>query len=79
MDRKLICNILDNAEIDVKFFGGHLTKRELLQLLKAIRLEYRRRIRVYRQNMGNNSISGQETETNSLGAKKDDNTVTNKD
>lgn len=49
--RRLICNIQDSGVVDAKFEGSHLNKRELLRLLKAIRLEYRRGIRLYRSEL----------------------------
>jgi len=48
---KVICNIDDKGKISVNFLGDNLRKRGLLQLLKAIRLEYRRRVRLYRRQM----------------------------
>lgn len=63
--RKLICNIEDSGAVEVKFEGAHLNKRELLRLLKAIRLEYRRRIRSYRSElMANQSRQKREAEEN---------------
>ncbi len=49
--RKVICNIEDSGEIKVVFIGEHLLKRDLLRLLKAIKLKYRERIRIYRSNL----------------------------
>ncbi len=51
MVRKVICTIKDSGEIDVVFVGEHLLKRDLLRLLRAIRLKYRQRIRIYRMGL----------------------------
>jgi len=48
---KINCEVEDSGSVKVRFHGGHITKRELLRLLKAIKLEYRRGVRVYRQKM----------------------------
>ena len=49
--RKIMIDLAENGIVSVKFLGGHVCKRELLRILKAIRLEYRRKVRVYRSNL----------------------------
>lgn len=48
----IIVNLSDSsADVDVKFVGGHLNKRELLRALKAIKLEYRHSIIRHRKQL----------------------------
>ena len=74
--RKVICDIEESGKINVKFIGDHLVKRELLRLLKAIRLKYRERIRMYRSNImaekSRTQIEVDINETNKLGAENCD-------
>ncbi len=49
--RKIICEIADNGSVEVKFIGARLNKRELLRLLRAIRLKYREHVRMARHIM----------------------------
>jgi hypothetical protein len=47
--RKILINVQDSGFVDVKFVGGHISKRELLRVLKALKIGYRERIREYRK------------------------------
>ncbi len=85
MERKVICTFDDDGRVDVKFLGGHLLKRDLLRLLRAVKLQYRLDVRVYRRQMlaatSTQRVEAEKKEANKelvqvLGAKKDDNTVT---
>ncbi len=49
--RKIMIDLAENGMVSVKFLGNHICKRELLRILKAVRLEYRRKIRLYRSNL----------------------------
>ena len=49
--RKVICDVEDSGSVIARIVGGHITKRELLRVLKAIRLEYRHNVRKYRQTL----------------------------
>lgn len=49
--RRVVCLIEDSGGVSARIVGGHLTKRELLRVLKAIKLEYRHSVRTYRQKM----------------------------
>jgi len=51
MIRKANIEISDDGLVDVKFEGGHLNKRELLRIIKAIKLAHRRNIQEYRKNV----------------------------
>jgi len=87
MERKLLCNISENGRMDARFVGGPITKRELLQVVKAVRLAYRQKIRLYRQELGAKrakaateaakkvvaeKLKKQEVEQKDLGVKEDD-------
>jgi len=48
---KVTAVIESNGVITVDFQGRHFSKRQLLQLIKAIKLEYRRRRHLYRRDM----------------------------
>lgn len=83
MTRQLICKIEDSGEVSAEFTGGPLKKRELLQLLKVIKLKYRERIRDYRREVSMSRteaiVAGetkQEVKKQILGAKKDAYSVT---
>lgn len=49
--RKIIVDVEDSGAVKARIIGGHLCKRELLRVLKAIRLEYRHSVRTYRTQM----------------------------
>ena len=49
--RKLICQIEDSGAVTAAFEGGHISKRELLRLIRAIKLQYNANVRVYRSSI----------------------------
>jgi hypothetical protein len=49
--RKVICEFDEKGVVDVRFIGSHLSKRELLRLIRAIKLKYRERVRIWRHNL----------------------------
>lgn len=49
--KKIIVNVEDNKKVSVTFLGPHMSKRELIQILRAIRLEYRHKVVLYRRNI----------------------------
>ena len=49
--KKIIVNVRENKKVAVTFLGPHMSKRELIQVLRAIRLEYRHRVVLYRRNI----------------------------
>ena len=50
MIRKVKIEVSENGEVDVKIEGGNLNKRELLRIIKAIKIGHRRSIAEYRKN-----------------------------
>jgi len=51
MIKKATLNLLESGIVEVKFEGGHFNKRELLRLIRALKLEHRLSIRKYRKNL----------------------------
>ena len=49
--KKIICSVEDSGAIDVELIGPHMDKRTLLRVIKAIKLEYRKSIILYRKQM----------------------------
>jgi hypothetical protein len=49
-DRKIIASISDSGRVSVVLAGGHTTERELKRILKAIKLERKKKIREYHLN-----------------------------
>ena len=80
--RRLICEIQDSGAVTAKFIGGAVTKRELLRLEKAIRLQYRQRVRLHRANLMASQIKQKveaekpEEDKKKVGVTQDGNSVT---
>ena len=51
MIKKATLNLSESGTIEVKLEGGHFNKRELLRLIRALKLEHRLSIRMYRKNL----------------------------
>lgn len=49
--KRIVVDIEENKNIDVKLIGEHFSKRTLLQVLKAIRMEYRRKVIMHQRNI----------------------------
>ena len=67
MDRKVEVIVSDIGNVSVKFINGHVSKRELIRLIKAIKFEHRFSIREYRKN-----LIEEKKKSNSLKEIKDD-------
>jgi len=76
--RKITVDVEDSGAVVTRITGGHLCKRELLRVLKAIRLEYRHSVRTYRKQMiikAHKEIEARDAEVEAsakLGVKEDD-------
>ncbi len=51
MIRKVNVEVTEIGAVTVKFEGGHLSKRELLRVIKSIKIERNRYIREYRKEL----------------------------
>jgi len=51
MIKKAMLNMLESGVVKVSFEGDHFNKRELMRLIKALKLEHRLSIRMYRKNL----------------------------
>ncbi len=52
--KKVICTLTWNVhafDIDVEFIGGHFRKSVLLKLVRAIKLQYRKQVKLYRHDL----------------------------
>ena len=53
-EKKVICDLTWNGhafDIAVKFIGGHFRKSVLLKLVRAVKLQYRRQVKLYRHDL----------------------------
>ncbi len=53
-EKKVICGLIWNGhdfDINISFIGGHFRKRVLLKLVKAIKLDYRKQVKLHRQDL----------------------------
>ena len=51
MIKKAMLNMMESGVVKVSFEGDHFNKRELMRLIKALKLEHRLSIRMYRKNL----------------------------
>ena len=47
--RQIMVKIADTGYVEAEFIGGHLSKRELLRAIKAVKVGYRRSVQEYRR------------------------------
>ena len=64
---KASINVFDTGNVEVEFQGGHVNKRELLRMIKALKNEHRNSIRNYRKKLNLEKGNENGNRTNSEG------------
>jgi len=62
---KIVISLMEDGNVDVKFPENHFSKRYLMRILKALKLEYRRNVREYRKQIMKGVKNGKNTRRNS--------------
>ena len=62
--RKVNIEVSDIGLVDVKFEGGHLTKREILRIIKALKVSHRNSIREYRRDVIKSNLEKEKEKEN---------------
>jgi len=79
MSKKATLSLLKSGAVEVKFEGEHFNKRELLRLIRALKLEHRLSIRMYRKNLMLKNVKEKENARHEARRPNNTNSITGTD